>query len=96
MKDLCHDIFGIAKEKKDPREVMSNRGISYHCVVLHSILLIPTFLLVISLLLLLSLLKEIQISWSDLLDVLPEKRKPEDGGYLSDEGPNVLTTTLSN
>lgn len=28
MKDLCHDIFGIAKEKKDPREVKSNQGIS--------------------------------------------------------------------
>ncbi|KAI4328428.1 hypothetical protein L6164_020785 [Bauhinia variegata] len=49
MKDLCHDILGIAKEKKDPREVKGNR---------------------------------------DLLDVLPEKRKPEDGGYLSD-GPEL-------
>ncbi|OAY61411.1 origin of replication complex subunit 6 [Manihot esculenta] len=47
MKDLCHDIFGISKEKKDPREVKGNR---------------------------------------DLLDVLPEKRKFEDGGYLSDDG----------
>lgn len=26
MKDLCHDVFGIAKEKKDPRELKSNRG----------------------------------------------------------------------
>ncbi|KAI4314167.1 hypothetical protein L6164_027102 [Bauhinia variegata] len=50
MKDLCHDILGIAKEKKDPREVKGNR---------------------------------------DLLDVLPEKRKPEDGGYLSDDGPEL-------
>ncbi|RYR09237.1 hypothetical protein Ahy_B05g077405 [Arachis hypogaea] len=25
MKDLCHDVFGVAKEKKDPREVKSNR-----------------------------------------------------------------------
>ncbi|KAL9421248.1 hypothetical protein AB3S75_038752 [Citrus x aurantiifolia] len=25
MKDLCHDVFGIAKEKKDPRELKSNR-----------------------------------------------------------------------
>ncbi|KAF7809135.1 Origin of replication complex subunit 6 [Senna tora] len=25
MKDLCHDVFGIAKEKKDPKEVKSSR-----------------------------------------------------------------------
>ncbi|CAJ1947266.1 unnamed protein product [Sphenostylis stenocarpa] len=25
MKDLCHDVFGVAKEKKDAREVQSNR-----------------------------------------------------------------------
>ncbi|KAE9605519.1 hypothetical protein Lal_00025432 [Lupinus albus] len=50
MKDLCHDVFGVAKEKKDAREVQSNR---------------------------------------DLLDVLPCKRKPEDGGYLSDDGPEL-------
>ncbi|XP_030449439.1 origin of replication complex subunit 6 [Syzygium oleosum] len=48
MKDLCHDTFGVSKEKKDPREVKGNR---------------------------------------DLLDVVPEKRQVEDGGYLSDEGP---------
>lgn len=28
MKDLCHDVFGVAKEKKDPKEVKTNRGIS--------------------------------------------------------------------
>ncbi|RDX92557.1 Origin of replication complex subunit 6, partial [Mucuna pruriens] len=50
MKDLCHDVFGIVKEKKDPREVQSNR---------------------------------------DLLDVLPSKRKAEEGGYLSDDGPEL-------
>ncbi|EEF39914.1 Origin recognition complex subunit, putative [Ricinus communis] len=50
MKDLCHDVFGISKEKKDPREVKCNR---------------------------------------ELLDVLPEKRKFEDGGYLSDDGPEL-------
>lgn len=50
MKDLCHDVFGVAKEKKDPREVKSNR---------------------------------------DLLDVLPGKRKAEDGGYLSDDGAEI-------
>ncbi|PPR91287.1 hypothetical protein GOBAR_AA29396 [Gossypium barbadense] len=48
MKDLCHDVFGISSEKKDPKEVKGNR---------------------------------------ELLDVLPEKRKFDDGGYLSDEGP---------
>ncbi|XP_039045431.1 origin of replication complex subunit 6-like isoform X2 [Hibiscus syriacus] len=46
MKDLCHDVFGISNEKKDPKGVKGNR---------------------------------------ELLDVLPEKRKFDDGGYLSDE-----------
>ncbi|XP_021299805.1 origin of replication complex subunit 6 [Herrania umbratica] len=50
MKDLCHDAFGISKEKKDPKEVKGNR---------------------------------------ELLDVLPEKRKFDDGGYLSDDGPEL-------
>ncbi|KAG4190806.1 hypothetical protein ERO13_A07G052500v2 [Gossypium hirsutum] len=48
MKDLCHDVFEISSEKKDPKEVKGNR---------------------------------------ELPDVLPEKRKFDDGGYLSDEGP---------
>lgn len=26
MKDLCFDVYGIEKEKKDPREVKGNRG----------------------------------------------------------------------
>ncbi|XP_059649769.1 LRR receptor-like serine/threonine-protein kinase ER2 isoform X1 [Cornus florida] len=26
MKDLCHDVFGISKEKKDPRDVKGNQG----------------------------------------------------------------------
>ncbi|KAI5679047.1 hypothetical protein M9H77_09997 [Catharanthus roseus] len=47
MNDLCFDVFGTSKEKKDPREVKGNR---------------------------------------ELLDVLPEKRRFEDGGYSSDEG----------
>ncbi|KAL4302685.1 hypothetical protein GQ457_10G029290 [Hibiscus cannabinus] len=46
MKDLCHDVFGISNEKKDPKEVKGNR---------------------------------------ELLDVLPEKRKFDDGVRLSDE-----------
>ncbi|XP_021741000.1 origin of replication complex subunit 6-like [Chenopodium quinoa] len=25
MKDLCHDVFGVLKEKKDPKEVKGNR-----------------------------------------------------------------------
>ncbi|KAL6350456.1 hypothetical protein AAG906_019103 [Vitis piasezkii] len=25
MKDLCHDVFGISKEKKDPKDVKGNR-----------------------------------------------------------------------
>ncbi|XP_039034741.1 origin of replication complex subunit 6-like isoform X4 [Hibiscus syriacus] len=51
MKDLCHDVFGISNEKKDPKEVKGNR---------------------------------------ELLDVLPEKRKFDDGGYLSDDEPKVI------
>ncbi|XP_039034739.1 origin of replication complex subunit 6-like isoform X2 [Hibiscus syriacus] len=50
MKDLCHDVFGISNEKKDPKEVKGNR---------------------------------------ELLDVLPEKRKFDDGGYLSDDEPKI-------
>ncbi|XP_065861420.1 origin of replication complex subunit 6 [Euphorbia lathyris] len=50
MKDICHDVFGISKEKKDPKEIKGNR---------------------------------------ELLDVLPEKRKYEDGGYLSDDGSEL-------
>ncbi|XP_057948942.1 origin of replication complex subunit 6 [Malania oleifera] len=50
MKDLCHDVFGISKEKKEPRDVKNNR---------------------------------------ELLDVLPGKRTIEDGGYLSDDGPEL-------
>ncbi|XWS69725.1 hypothetical protein CRYUN_Cryun04dG0203800 [Craigia yunnanensis] len=50
MKDLCHDVFGISNEKKDPKELKGNR---------------------------------------ELLDVLPEKRKFDDGGYLSDDGPEL-------
>ncbi|KAL9246394.1 hypothetical protein vseg_019935 [Gypsophila vaccaria] len=46
MKDLCHDVFGVVNEKKDPTEVKGNR---------------------------------------ELLDVFPEKRSYEDGGYMSDE-----------
>ncbi|GAV81209.1 ORC6 domain-containing protein, partial [Cephalotus follicularis] len=50
MVDLCFDAFGIAKEKKDCRELKGNR---------------------------------------ELLDVFPEKRKFEDGGYLSDDEPEL-------
>ncbi|XP_050130562.1 origin of replication complex subunit 6-like [Malus sylvestris] len=46
MEDLCFDVCGTEKEKKDPKDVKGNR---------------------------------------ELLDVLPEKRKLEDGGYSSDE-----------
>uniref|UniRef100_A0A7C9DYF5 Origin recognition complex subunit 6 n=1 Tax=Opuntia streptacantha TaxID=393608 RepID=A0A7C9DYF5_OPUST len=46
MKDLCHDVFGVLKEKKDPKEVKGHR---------------------------------------ELLDVFPEKRGYEEGGYTSDE-----------
>ncbi|KAL0421099.1 UNVERIFIED_CONTAM: Origin of replication complex subunit [Sesamum latifolium] len=47
MLELCFDVFGIAKEKKDSKKIKGNR---------------------------------------ELLDVLPEKRRLEDGGYSSDDG----------
>ena len=28
MLDLCFDVFGIAKEKKDARKIQGNRGIT--------------------------------------------------------------------
>ncbi|GAB2214415.1 hypothetical protein Drorol1_Dr00018760 [Drosera rotundifolia] len=46
MKDLCYDVYGVSKEKQDPKKVKGHR---------------------------------------DLLDVLPEKRKYEDGGCMSDD-----------
>lgn len=33
--------------------------------------------------------------YAELLDVLPGKRKPADGGYLSDEGEEVQAFVLS-
>ncbi|KAL9328205.1 hypothetical protein ACSQ67_003208 [Phaseolus vulgaris] len=51
MKDLCHDVFGIAKEKK-----------------------------------MLGKCNQIEVY---LLDALPSKRKAEEGGYLSDDGPEL-------
>ncbi|KAJ9554478.1 hypothetical protein OSB04_018523, partial [Centaurea solstitialis] len=27
MKDLCHDVFGVSKEKKDPKSVKVNRDL---------------------------------------------------------------------
>ncbi|XP_050130546.1 origin of replication complex subunit 6-like isoform X1 [Malus sylvestris] len=56
MKDLCFDVCGIEKEKKDPKDVKGNR---------------------------------------ELLDVLPEKRKLEDGGYSSDEGTEAKPRRVS-
>jgi hypothetical protein len=31
MTDLCFDVFGIAKEKKDPKSIKGNRGIYTLC-----------------------------------------------------------------
>ncbi|KAE9458615.1 hypothetical protein C3L33_09488, partial [Rhododendron williamsianum] len=56
MRDLCYDVFGISREKKDPREVKGNR---------------------------------------DLLDALPEKRRFEDGGYLSDDAKEAMEKSSS-
>lgn len=35
MKNLCHDVFGVAKEKKDARDVKGNRGMSLKCLDCH-------------------------------------------------------------
>jgi origin recognition complex subunit 6 len=33
MTDLCFDVFGIAKEKKDPKTIKGNRGTYYILIV---------------------------------------------------------------
>jgi origin recognition complex subunit 6 len=90
MKDLCHDVFGVAKEKKDPKEVKTNRGIpifqyyvlSYKVYSIQILFSIPVFALIM-------FFSASPSLWADLLDVLPSKRKAEDGGYLSDDGAEV-------
>lgn len=37
MKDLCHDVFGVANEKKDARDIKGNRGISLLIFVILSL-----------------------------------------------------------
>ena len=86
MKDLCHDVFGVAKEKKDPREVKTNRGISPH---INCVKMMKKKLFIFCSCPSLKDLKNCNVC-SDLLDALPEKRSNEEGGYSSDEGPNVL------
>jgi origin recognition complex subunit 6 len=90
MKDLCHDVFGVAKEKKDPKEVKTNRGIPifqfyvlpYKVYSIQIIFSIPVFALSM-------FFSAFSALCADLLDVLPSKRKAEDGGYLSDDGAEV-------
>ncbi|CAJ2640173.1 unnamed protein product [Trifolium pratense] len=84
MKDLCHDVFGVAKEKKDPKEVKTNRGIPifhlyvllYNVYFIQIIFSVPVFALSM-------FFPAFPALCADLLDVLPSKRKAEDGGYLS-------------
>lgn len=87
MRDLCHDVFGVAKEKKDARDIKGNRGMSLLTFLTVTLLhgLLEDYLLH------LILLRNFFLpSLAELLDVLPEKRKIEDGGYLSDDGLEVL------
>lgn len=105
MKDLCHDVFGVAKERKDPREVKGNRGNSSTQFILRGFLMfyllrvagicrfylniVHNFYLphlVYAFRFLIALFSPMS---AELLDVLPEKRKFEEGGYLSDDDAEV-------
>lgn len=83
MKDLCHDVFGVSKEKKDPKEVKGNRGTE-----------IPKKTYAVMYLVLhIWIIERIDLMFwymiTELLDVFPEKRGYEDGGYISDEEKEV-------
>lgn len=80
MKDLCFDVFGISKEKKNPTEVKGNRGNIGYFLILH-LLIMFFFLLYV---------QPFIYLYAELLDALPEKRRFEDGGYASDEGHEVI------
>jgi hypothetical protein len=88
MTDLCFDVFGIAKEKKDPKSIKGNRGIYTLCWSIPSIieLLIHSekYMLQIKLCVANSPLNSLSfVVVAELLDVLPSKRKHEDGGDSS-------------
>lgn len=40
MNDLCFDVFGITKEKKDPKSVKGNRGTAL-AFIPYSFMLVP-------------------------------------------------------
>ncbi|RZC58639.1 hypothetical protein C5167_005941 [Papaver somniferum] len=70
MEDLCFDVFGSSREKKDPKDVKGHRGNT--CSGLGSCAqAFPTALLIF-------------IFETELLDVLPGKRKHEDDGDVSE------------
>lgn len=95
MKDLCHDVFGISKEKKDPKNVKSNRGTSQItaldfqslCVIVYVVISVHAIFQLLNLMCLHHI--------ADLLDALPEKRRAEDGGYSSGEGKEVRMVSHS-
>jgi origin recognition complex subunit 6 len=100
MADLCFDVFGIAKEKKDPKSIKGNRGTyilihnsfvmslsySYTYVKLHATKHVG-FLGVMHIFCISELLNKLQlfVPVTGLLDVLPSKRKHEDDSDSSDD-----------
>ncbi|KAI3970696.1 hypothetical protein MKX01_024343 [Papaver californicum] len=72
MEDLCFDVFGSSREKKDPKDVKGHRGNTcFGSLELVYAQAFPTTLLIF-------------IFETELLDVLPGKRKHEDDGDVSE------------
>jgi len=92
MKDLCHDVFGVLKEKKDPKEVKGHRGNNWLSSSDSSSRQSPMLLLICK-----SKQQFFILCYlgTELLDVFPEKRGYEEGGYTSDEEEEVQLQLFS-
>lgn len=86
MKDLCHDVFGVLKEKKDPKEVKGNRGNNSYVLL---IFMLGICFFITPLMSFLLNCSDVFATCIELLDAFPEKRAYEDGGYISDEEKEV-------
>lgn len=89
MKDLCHDVFGVLKEKKDPKDVKGNRGNNYDSFMILHVGLLGTPHLDCK-----QNCSDVCYMFPELLDVFPEKRGYEDGGYMSDEEKEVCVIRI--
>ncbi|KAG9144737.1 hypothetical protein Leryth_024397 [Lithospermum erythrorhizon] len=94
MSDLCFDVFGTSKEKKDPREIKGNRGEIYANLTLKHLYVkrasyITGFLSTIRIMDS-NYIFFVLFTSPDLLDALPEKRRVEDGGCSSDEEKVII------